>query len=120
MPCRIGMATSIAARKSQLEREGLVPPNAEWEMLEEGLTYVEATLAENKQLKKCGPHCEGAPGEGYVRGRVWKIYLAPLVGNQVAICRILFQHLDQDTLRRFERGTDKRPMHFRLNTVWCC
>ena len=90
IPCLAESEWQPASRrgKSQLEREGLVPPDAEWEMLEEGLTYVEATLAENKQLKKCGTALRRSPRRRVRQRQSMEDLLGSLVGNQVAICRI--------------------------------
>ena len=74
MPCRIGMATDVAARVRQLVAYGAVPSHATYRTLDSGLTYEEANTKEAERRAACGPHCEGQAGGGYVSGRVWSIY----------------------------------------------
>ena len=74
MGCRIGMATNVADRVDELKKNGTVPEDATYRTLASGLTYAEANAEEQDRREKCGSHCEGSPGGGYVPGRVWSVY----------------------------------------------
>lgn len=74
MGCRIGMATNVALRVSQLKADGVVPQNATYRTLDSGLTYSEANTKEVERRNACGSHCQGSAGGGYVSGRVWSVY----------------------------------------------
>lgn len=74
MPCRIGMATNVASRVSQLRKDGVVPQSATYTTLESGMTYSEANEREVERRNECGAHCKGSAGGGYVAGRVWSVY----------------------------------------------
>ena len=74
MGCRIGMATDVAARVQELKADGTVPQDARHRTLDSGLTYSEANRREITRRDNCGSHCKGAPGGGYVSGRVWSVY----------------------------------------------
>ncbi len=74
MGCRIGMATDVAQRVSDLKRDGTVPQNATYRTTDTDLTYDEANKKEIARRNACGSHCAGSPGGGYVAGRVWKVY----------------------------------------------
>lgn len=74
--CRIGMATDVEARISELKNVGTILQRARYYVLESGLTYNEANEKEKVYRENCGPHCEGHPGGGYKSGRVWSIYRA--------------------------------------------
>ena len=77
MPCRIGMATNVAARIHKLKTEGVVPNRARYRTLTTGLTYQEANREEIARRNRClrnGQHCQGNPGGGYKPGRVWSVY----------------------------------------------
>lgn len=74
MGCRIGMATNVAARVSQLKADGVVPQSAIYRTLDSNLTYSEANKRELELRKRCGPHCQGQAGGGTKSGRVWSVY----------------------------------------------
>lgn len=74
MGCRIGMATNVADRVNALKQSGDVPEDATYRTLTDGLTYEDATDYEVAARKRCGDHCEGHAGGGYVAGRVWSVY----------------------------------------------
>lgn len=74
MGCRIGMATDVAARVSELWAEEKVPEHAEYEILNTGLTYDDANFEEGWRRAECGDHCEGHSGGEYVPGLVWSVY----------------------------------------------
>ena len=68
------MATDVAERVAQLKGTGTVPQEASYRTLDSGLTYSEANHREIARRDRCGSHCEGSPGGGYVSGRVWSVY----------------------------------------------
>ncbi len=74
MGCRIGMATNVAARVSQLKVDGVIPQSATYRTLASDLTYSEANTRELESRKRCGPHCQGHAGGGTKPGRVWSVY----------------------------------------------
>ncbi len=74
--CRIGMATDVEARISELKNAGTIPQKAIYYVLASGLTYKEANEMEKEFRELCGPHCQGHPGGGFKSGRVWSIYRA--------------------------------------------
>ena len=74
MGCRIGMSTNVPDRVARLISEGLVPRHATYRTLQSGMSYNAATALEEKERNKCGAHCQGNPGGGYVPGYVWSVY----------------------------------------------
>ena len=78
MGCRIGMATDVANRVSDLKAKGNVPQRATYVTLKSGLTYKQANEFENKRREACGSHCDGArggsPGSYSRLQRVWSVY----------------------------------------------
>ena len=74
MACRIGMATDVASRVSQLKAQGTVPERATYRTLASGLTYDEANAREQESRQNCGRHCQGQAGGPYKAGKVWSVY----------------------------------------------
>ena len=74
MGCRVGMATDVEVRVAQLKANKTVPQHAEYTVVEDGLTYDQATEYEKKLREECGPNCDGEEGGRRVDDKSWSVY----------------------------------------------